>query len=214
MHPAKVANYVSPRGAQAYKADYENKLQRKLSDRMERRIFARFFRTIGRCGSILDIPCGVGRLFSLLQLQADRVYEADFSPTMLSLNASEHGGKANAYVRCSALAMPLPDRAMDTVISVRLNHHLNRVEDRERHLREVFRVAEGWAIATFFSHDSIKNRIRRLRARFDNKSPKLTLRPARVVEIARESGFDTLDLVSISRLSSGHLFGLFRRRPG
>ncbi len=51
MHPAKVANYVSPRGARAYKADYENKLHRKLSDRMERRIFARFFRTIGRCGS-------------------------------------------------------------------------------------------------------------------------------------------------------------------
>ena len=212
MHPDKIANYVSRAGALAYKADYENKLHRKLSDRIEHRIYARFFQTIGHCHTILDIPCGVGRLFSLLQEQADRVYQADFSSTMLSLNASEHGGAAQAYMRCSALEMPLANRAVDAVVSVRLNHHLEDLAERENHLREVFRVAGRWAIATFFSHDSFKNRLRRARARFNGKRPKLTLRPCRVVEISSSSGFDTLELVPVSRLGSGHLVGLFRRR--
>ena len=47
MQQSKLQNYNSGRGAQAYKADYQNKLHRKLSDRRERALLLRYFAEIG-----------------------------------------------------------------------------------------------------------------------------------------------------------------------
>src|SRR5690606_1970823 len=145
-------NYVSARGAAAYKADYDRKLHRKVSDRLERAIFARMFALIGPCDTLLDLPCGAGRLFEMFTRYARAVYEADFSPSMLRLNAEDHGCAAAGYLRCSGLAIPLADRSIDVVVSVRLSHHLARPADREQHLRELMRVASRAVIVTYFSH--------------------------------------------------------------
>lgn len=211
MEQSKIDNYVSPRGAEAYKSDYENKLHRKLSDRLERAIFNRLFAQIGKSDTLLDLPCGAGRLFEMLSHQARRVVEADFSPSMLRLNADDHRRAALAYVRCSGLQIPLADRSIDTVVSVRLNHHLSRTSDREQHLREVLRVAGKAAIVTYFSHYSLKNWIRRLRKPFNKKGDKHTLATSRAIELAREAGFTVRSIEPLSRLSSGHVFALFMR---
>lgn len=211
MQQSKLDNYGSRRGAAAYQGDWQGKLHRRLSDRRERAIFARFFAAIGRCDSILDLPCGFGRLLELLRAHAARVIEADWSPTMLGLNAKQHGARAAGYLRCTALAIPLSDRAVDAVVSVRLSHHFDDAGEREQHLREVLRVARRFAIVTYFSHHSLKNRLRLLRAPFNRKAPKHTLRTTRVDAIARESGFRRRDAVPLSRLTSGHVFALLAR---
>ena len=51
----------------AYKADYAHKLHRKWSDRRERALLARYFARIGNVGTILDLPCGYGRVMRFLQ---------------------------------------------------------------------------------------------------------------------------------------------------
>jgi ubiquinone/menaquinone biosynthesis C-methylase UbiE len=212
MEQSKIDNYVSARGARAYRADYDNKLHRRISDRWERDIFAAFFREIGHSRTLLDLPCGAGRLFTLLRAHADAVLEADFSPSMLALNAGEHGRAAELYVQCSGLELPFADGAVDTVVSVRLNHHLNTQEHREQHVCEVLRVASRAAILTFFSFHSLKNLIRRIRAPFNRKAPKNAMRPSRLVELADARGFAVRRLVPLSRLSSGHVFALMLRR--
>jgi ubiquinone/menaquinone biosynthesis C-methylase UbiE len=212
VQPSKLDNYNSPRGAQAYKSDYEQKLHRKVSDRIERRIFARFFARLGRCRTVLDLPCGAGRLFDLLQSNADHVLEADWSITMLDLDRKDHDSGARGYLRCSALEIPLPDRAVDVVVSVRLSHHFDAHEDRLAHLRELFRVADRGVIVTFFSHHSLKNVLRRVRAPFDGKTPKNTLRTAEVVALAAACGFTLVEARPLSRLGSGHVFALLERR--
>jgi ubiquinone/menaquinone biosynthesis C-methylase UbiE len=213
MEQTKIDNYVSARGARAYKADYDHKLHRKLSDRMERAIFARMFATLGKCATLLDLPCGAGRLFDLFTQHAARVYEADFSPSMLALNAADHRRAAAGYLRCSGLAIPLADRAVDVVVSVRLNHHLAQPADREQHLRELLRVARRGVIVTYFSHYSLKNWVRRLRKPFNRKGDKHTLATARVLALARAAGFVPRRLEPLSRLSSGHVFALLVRAP-
>lgn len=212
MEQSKIDNYVSPRGAHAYKADYDNKLHRQLSDRWERAIFTRMFATVGHSESLLDLPCGAGRLYDLFQQHATRVIEADFSPSMLALNAADHARRATGYVRCSGLRIPFADRAVETVVSVRLNHHLSTPADRELHLRELMRVAGRAVITTYFSYNSVKNLLRRLRRPFDRKAPKHTLATGRVLELAREAGFVPRRLQPLSRLGSGHVFALFERR--
>jgi len=211
MEQSKIDNYVSTRGAEAYKADYRHKLHRRLSDGWERAIFQRLFAALGPSPTLLDVPCGAGRLFDLFSTQAARVIEADYSPSMLRLNAADHARAASAYVRCSALAIPFADRSVDTVVSVRLNHHLARKEDRERHLRELLRVADRAVIVSYFSHYSLKNWLRRVRQPFNRKGRKHTLTTSRLLAIGRDCGFVPRRLEPLSRIGSGHVFALLVR---
>lgn len=210
--PAKLRNYESLRGAEAYKQDHQRKLHRRLSDRRERAILERYLAEIGPCARILDLPCGHGRLADLLAGRCRHLIEGDWSLSMVELDRRDHGRAGRSYLRASALEIPLPDRSVDAAVSIRLNHHLETQELRERHLRELFRTAARAVIATWFSHTSLKAVLRRLQARFVDRRHKHTLRNARVREIAAECGFEPRALEPLFRIGSGHVFGLFVRR--
>jgi ubiquinone/menaquinone biosynthesis C-methylase UbiE len=216
MSAGKLCNYSSERGAENYRRDYEDKLHRKISDRLERRILNRYFDRIAGfegdpCGSLLDVPCGAGRLLDLFRSRIPTVFEADWSHTMLSLNRRDHPSSDVPFLRCSALELPFAARTIDITVSIRLSHHLDRIEDRETHLRELLRVSDRAVIATWFSANSLKNILREARVKLFGKSPKNVLHTSRVREIAREHGFRLDTAVPLSRLSSGHRFGLFLR---
>ena len=208
---SKLRNYDSERGARSYRANYDNKLHRKISDRLERRIFDKFLRHLGPCESILDLPCGAGRLHGLLRDHAPSIIEADFSSTMLVLNREHHEELNDRYLRCSALEIPMAPATVDLVVSVRLSHHINTPEGRRRHLEELFRVAHRAVICTWFSETSIKNLWRRARSVFSNKRRKNTMHNRHVRDIATACGFRTTRAVPLARLGSGHMFGLFER---
>jgi hypothetical protein len=70
------------------------------------------------------------------------------------------------------------------VVSFRLSHHLETQELRERHLRELFRVARKHVIVTWFSATSLKNLLREVRVKLAGKKPKNVLRNDRVRAIA------------------------------
>jgi SAM-dependent methyltransferase len=218
MSAAKIDNYRSARGAAAYYEDHQSKVHRRLSDRRERRILGEFLarcaaaRGGGKARSLLDCPCGYGRMLGLFREHAEQVVEADFSPTMLALAEELHGGLASAYLQCSALAVPRPDRAFDTVVSIRLNHHLDSADDRRTHVRELCRVSADAVILTFFSSQSLKNRLRRLRALWNGKRAKNTLAPAEVRELFAGCGFAVECMVPLARIGSGHLYVLARRQ--
>lgn len=212
MQPSKLQNYNSTRGAEAYKADYRHKLHRKLSDKRERALLHRCFQRIGHVGRLLDMPCGHGRLSDLLRGHCDQLVEADWSFTMVSLNRRDHGTDRRSYLRASALEIPFADRAFDVVVSFRLSHHLETVALRERHLRELFRVADKHVLVTWFSATSLKNVLRQVRVRLAGKRPKNVLRNGRVRELAAECGFVQQFARPLFLIGSGHVLGLFTRR--
>ncbi|HEX5052727.1 MAG TPA: class I SAM-dependent methyltransferase [Planctomycetota bacterium] len=212
MQPSKLQNYNSTRGAEAYKADYQNKLHRKWSDRRERALLHRYFAEIGHVDAILDLPSGHGRLSDLLKRHCKRLIEADWSFTMVSLNQRDHGTDERCYFRASALEIPLADRSVDVVVSFRLSHHLETQELRERHLRELFRVARKTVVVTWFSATSLKNMLRAIRVAIAGKKPKNVLRNERVREIAGECGFVQRQARPLFRIGSGHVLGMFARR--
>lgn len=211
MQHSKLHNYNSARGADAYKADYRNKLHRKWSDKRERALLAGYFAEIGHVDRILDLPCGHGRLSDLLKSHCRQLVEADWSFTMVSLNRADHGLDARNYFRASALEIPLPDRAVDVVVSFRLSHHLETQDLRERHLRELFRVAGNAVVVTWFSATSLKNVLRQVRVVLTGKKPKNVLRNDRVRAIAAECGFTQRRARPLFRIGSGHVVGLFVR---
>ena len=217
MQPSKLQNYNSPRGAMAYKADYQNKLHRKWSDKRERALLSQYFARIGKVGKILDLPCGHGRLSDFLRSRCQQLIEGDWSFTMVSLNQKDHGPEpkdgvaSRHYVRATALEIPLPDRSVDVVVSFRLSHHLESQELRERHLRELFRVARKHVIVTWFSATSLKNLLRAVRVKLAGKKPKNVLRNDRVRAIAKEAGYTQQLAKPLFLIGSGHVLGLFSR---
>ena len=212
MQRSKLQNYNSTRGAESYKADYQNKLHRKWSDKRERALLTRYFAQVGHVGSILDLPSGHGRLSGLLKNHCDRLVEGDWSFTMVSLNQKDHGRDHRHYVRASALEIPFADRTFDAVVSFRLSHHLETQELRERHLRELFRVAKKHVIVTWFSATSLKNMLRELRVKIAGKKPKNVLRNDRVRAIAEAAGYTQQKAKPLFRIGSGHVLGLFVRK--
>ncbi|HEX6810876.1 MAG TPA: class I SAM-dependent methyltransferase [Planctomycetota bacterium] len=212
MQHSKLQNYNSTRGAEAYKADYRNKLHRKWSDLRERVLLHRYFAKIGHVDSILDLPCGHGRLADLMKRHCNRLIEADWSFTMVSLNQRDHGTDQRGYMRASALEIPLADRSVDVAVSFRLSHHLETQELRERHLRELFRIAKRTVIVTWFSATSLKNLLRRVRVVLAGKKPKNVMRNDRVRAIAAESGYVQQAAQPLFRIGSGHVLGMFTRK--
>ena len=212
MQQSKLQNYNSTRGAEAYKADYQNKLHRKWSDKRERALLTSYFRRIGHVGSLLDLPCGHGRLSDFLKSQCDTLVEGDWSHTMVGLNLRDHGQDHRHYVRASALEIPFPDRTFDVVVSFRLSHHLETQELRERHLRELFRVSKKHVIVTWFSATSLKNILRQVRVKLAGKKPKHVLHNQRVRTLAAEAGYTQELAKPLFLIGSGHMLGLYTRK--
>ena len=117
----------------------------------------------GRPGeTVLDLPCGAGRLSPWLQQRGCAVVSADGALAMLQQAAQRHGGLPYA-VQADALAMPFDDRAVDGVVMFRFLHHLPE-ELSDRVIAEACRVAGRFVVVSFFHPCSAHHLQRRLRA--------------------------------------------------
>lgn len=111
-----------------------------------------------RGASVLDLPCGAGRLWPLLTDEfSARVLQADGSLAMLREAAAGHGGAPQALA--DALAMPFGDRCVDGVVSFRFLHHLDRAAS-DRVIAECCRVARSFVVVSFF-HPCSAHHLRR-----------------------------------------------------
>lgn len=197
--------------ALSYSTKYERHWHKRLSTRRETRLLTDLLDRIGSQQTVLDVPCGAGRLTPTIAPYAGHLFEADFSGEMLSICRSLTGLPDRSFGRVNALELPFGDGLFDLVVSIRLCHHIGDEGDRLRYFRELLRVSRGHVLATFFEFDSVKNRLRRLRTRLLGRSPKRTLRLAQVAAVAAEAGFAVRDWRMISSVMSGHRFVLLSK---
>ena len=210
--PHRLAEYNSPEGALEYLEEYE-KVHRKVSDKKERRLLDGFFERIGPVQRLLDLPCGWGRYLPWLSEKSERVLQAAWSASLLTMGRDMFGeDSAQGRFRSLGNQLPLADGAVDVAFSMRLNHHLIDPEVRRTHLREMLRVSGQYAVFSYFDHDSVKNRIRLVRQALGSKKrPKNTLRRSDVTELAAEQGFTILEDPRLFFLGSGHRLVLAKR---
>lgn len=104
----------------------------------------------GRRGeSVLDLPCGAGRLLPLLRDElGHRVVHADGSLAMLR-EARARAPRPAPAVLGNALALPFADGAVDGVVMFRFLHHLPR-DAAWQALAEACRVARRFVVVSFF----------------------------------------------------------------
>jgi len=201
--------------ARDYNEAYRDRPTKRWSTGREYRLLERLLGGRPRSGVLLDIPSGGGRLSPQLARHTDLLVEADIAVGQL-LYGMQHPPEASerVWITASAFHIPFRDGSVDGVVCCRLCHHLPTPEERARLVTELLRVTRGFAIMTFFDHHSVKNYIRRARRPFNRKPPKMTMTVDQVRQLARESGAELVACPPLSRLFSGHRYGLMVKSKG
>lgn len=114
--------------------------------------------------TVLDVPCGAGRLLPFLQARGCGVVWADASVAMIATARDGAGGAAPHAVRADAGALPFADGSVDGVVMFRFLHHLPAAAARAA-LAEAARVARRHVTVSFFHPCSVHGLSRLIRAR-------------------------------------------------
>ena len=201
--------YAALDSAQRYNRAYEVRALKRMSTTRERRLIARLLGRCGRVETMLELPCGGGRLSPSFAPWTDLLVQADTGWGQL-LHAKQRPAlpTPRVLIAASGFHVPFGDASLDAVVCVRLNHHLPTTEERHRLLHELLRVARRYVLMTFFDEQSLKNRIRRGL----HKPPKLTMTLDEVARVAGEHRFQLMEAPMISWLSSGHRYALITKQ--
>jgi SAM-dependent methyltransferase len=109
----------------------------------------------GRPRSVLDLPCGTGRFWSMLAEEPGRkIYVADNSRAMieagLELRPRDVVARIEKSFCLSAFDTGLPNNFVESVFSIRFLHHIQKSEDRVAILREFSRISSGTVIVSLW----------------------------------------------------------------
>ena len=161
--------------------------------------------------TILDLPCGTGRLHADLQAAGYRVHGADLSTEMLS--AASTATDSASLLLSEAEHLPLIDDSADAILSLRFLIHIRDAAARRLILSEMSRVARHLVIAQVRDPKSLKHRMRRLCSalRLPTTLREPTLNRTTLKEELGAAGLELLEIRPISRLFSDK--ALFVARP-
>ncbi len=159
-----------PPAAYAGRVKYDEKQARGYQSRKpakhraEMHLIDRAFTLIPKEASVLDAPCGGGRVLVHLAERGYTVTGADLSAAMVSI-AREN--VASAGLPCVVEQQDLErlgfaDRQFDAVISFRLFHHFPTASIRQQVVTELCRVARHSVALSYFSPASFTSVKRRL----------------------------------------------------
>lgn len=163
-------HYRDPAVAASYDgARFESRKGRFVDRRERSLIWAAIHRSGARPGaSVLDVPCGTGRVTRMLAIAGYAVTGVDVSEAMLAHATARMADlpatAAPKLLVADAEALPFPDGGFDLVVSLRLFGHLPR-SARIRVLREFRRVASGGVVVAYYHRESIQGLLRRRRRR-------------------------------------------------
>ncbi|MFT4649217.1 MAG: SAM-dependent methyltransferase [Glaciecola sp.] len=133
------AHYAGPRFANSRRSGHDPKIVHKLLSRFAGPLPLK---------TVLDAPCGTGRLYPTLSRFTPAPISLDASPSMLG----SHG--AERLIQGSAFALPFADRSIDAVVCCRLFHHLQNTQQRRALIRELLRIGSGPVLMSFWDSAS------------------------------------------------------------
>lgn len=157
------------------------------------------------CATMLEIPCGGGRISQQLTDATNLLIQADIGlGQILYAMTKDNLNIPQIWMAASAFRIPLQDSSVDASVCIRLSHHLVTAAERESLLVELLRVSQRFVIMTFFDFQSIKNILRRVRG----KRPKLTMTTSQISALAAMHGAKLVACPRLSVIGSGHRYAL------
>jgi SAM-dependent methyltransferase len=120
----------------------------------------------GPAPTVLDVPCGAGRLSTFVGGRGGRWIGADRAAAMLT---QARAAGAGPLVHADARAMPFRDAAVDGVVVFRFLHHLER-DAAHAVVAEAARVARAFVVVSFFHPVSAHGVVRTIRTWLSGRS--------------------------------------------
>jgi len=137
-------------------SDYKQRFwtrERRYEDMVERETLRGLLPPSGR--AIADLGAGFGRLVDLYE-SYEHVFLVDYSRTLLQQARQEHEGDSRfTYVAADVRHLPLASAAFDTVLTVRVLHHLRDVSSAIEEAARVL-VPGGTYLLEFASKRHLK----------------------------------------------------------
>ncbi len=203
------AERYTPQAAERYQRRKTAKHEAEMA--LVRRAFADLPK-----GTVLDVPCGGGRVALQLAELGHTATAADLSPGMQAIaqqafDARKLGIRADLQ---DVGKMSYPDRHFDAVISFRLFHHFARTDTRRKAVAELCRVARTHVALSYFSPWSFTALKRFFQRRLAGKTTKFHTPLSEVAGYFHEAGYELVrDHAQLRGIKTLHL-AVFRRRAG
>jgi SAM-dependent methyltransferase len=143
-----------------YTRTYSRKYQQRSAarDAAEQHLVTRSVQKFPH-GTVLDVPCGGGRISILLAQLGFIPTAADLSPAMVEIAAGNLrlAGVPGRVYQQDVEQLTFADRAFDGALCFRFFHHLPNDTVRARVIAELCRVTIDWVAISYFSFWSISS---------------------------------------------------------
>lgn len=198
------SNKYDQQHANHYLEKHRAGLSRRLSSWRDMQLARRALKDAGDPNLVLDLPCGAGRFWPMLAEAPNRVIlAADNSADMLRTALAGQPAEAVSRVKTfqtSAFDIDLGDNAVDSILCMRLIHHIADHEHRLAMLRELCRVTRDTVIISLWVDGNYKawkrTRLEARRAgrgkRTDNQN-RFVVRRETIESEFRQAGFSILN---------------------
>ena len=134
-----------------YNRAYRDKFFKRRSTWKEFKLLRQLLGSQERCHTLLDVPCGGGRLSPQMEPYTDVLIEADAGLGQLRyLKSTAKPETTRVWMSVSAFHLPFRPLSVDGVVCVRLCHHLPTPAERERLIAELLRVARRFVVMVLF----------------------------------------------------------------
>jgi 2-polyprenyl-3-methyl-5-hydroxy-6-metoxy-1,4-benzoquinol methylase len=206
-HGRTVDSFDSREVASNYPAEYGQKFR----ERKERSCILKALEHVAPNSSILDLPCGTGRLTRILVEAGLEVTGADSSGHMVELarsnwqnyqtHNSQFDSKNVTFDVRDVMDTKYADGQFDAVICNRLFHHFNESQTRIQALEELQRICNGPLIISFFDSfalDALKRSLS-YAVRGKVQTDRIPIPMRRFTDEIQQAGLEIVDTLSILR---------------
>ncbi|HEC72742.1 MAG TPA: class I SAM-dependent methyltransferase [Methylophaga aminisulfidivorans] len=146
--------------AKAYFDKHQAGIWRNLSNWRDHQVARKALKLAGDPQTILDVPCGTGRFWSLLAEQPLRqIYASDYSQQMIDTGMHYRDKSVTSRIKAfqaSAFDIDAPDNFVDSIFCIRLIHHIGEKQDRLTLLKEFHRVTKSTVIISLWVDGNFK----------------------------------------------------------
>lgn len=156
--------------------------------------------------SLLDIPCGGGRLSAPLAGKTENLINMDASLEQVKLALAVKTHTTPRFgASASALALPFKDKSIDGILNARLSHHLPSMAERAALLDELLRVARKFVIFSFTDINSTNTFYKKIRGKKPNP---VTMSVSEIEAACSRHSAKLIKIMTVFRFGSRHRFAL------